>query len=387
MTEKSRRIIEIDALRGFALFGILAVNIFVFHAPYAHYGEFYGSVEGFEIVLQDALLNLFGNKSMLVYAMLFGVGFYLQSRQFSMAVFKPYWNRRMAILALFGVVHVFVFWFGDILLPYALLGLLLPFITGLRNRAQLTLALILFLMHPIYVALSIALELPQIGMNSDRDLATFLMVFSSGNYFEIFELRMHEYWSFGNEKLVIYLPKELGGFILGFQLAKHDFIGFIKTKIRAWLLVLSSIVLVVWYSYNLKFFGLFDMETMPFIRPLLLALVYAMDILHALTWVSLVVYCFKFKLGRWLLSALAKPGKMSLSNYLMQSFICVLIFYGFGLGLYGSMHASELLALAIGIYLFQFAFSSWWLRRFKQGPLEKLWRNLSAKAKLRQRTI
>jgi uncharacterized protein len=71
----------------------------------------------------------------------------------------------------------------------------------------------------------------------------------------------------------------------------------------------------------------------------------------------------------------------------MQSLFCILIFYGFGLGMYGSLKPSELLMLTIGIYLFEFAFSSWWLKRFKQGPLEKLWRNLSNKEKLIDQAI
>lgn len=359
----------------------------MFHAPYAHYGEFYGAIEGFERHIQDTILHLFGGKSMLIYAMLFGVGFYMQSHRSSAAVFRTYWYRRMLILAIFGIVHILFFWFGDILLPYAALGLLLPFIINLNSRAQLILAALLFFAPAIYAFGMLLFNWPNVGTRSEIDLNTFINTFSNGSFNEIFELRMHEYFSFRNEKLLMYIPKELAAFILGYQLAKNDFVGVIQSKLKVVWVIVIPILLVLWYVYQSQFFGLFDLAAHPYLRPPLLFLIYVMEMLHALTWVSIIIFLFKFKLGNWLLSALAKPGRVSLTNYIMQSLFCILIFYGFGLGMYGSLKPSELLMLTIGIYLFEFAFSSWWLKRFKQGPLEKLWRNLSNKEKLIDQAI
>jgi uncharacterized protein len=86
---------------------------------------------------------------------------------------------------------------------------------------------------------------------------------------------------------------------------------------------------------------------------------------------------WKSNLFGWLLTLLARVGQMAFTNYLMQSVICTLIFYGYGLGYYGMLERWELWYVVVGVWIFQLVFSTLWLRFFVMGPLEWVWRNLT----------
>ena len=111
------RIYQIDALRGFALLGILVVNIFVFHAPYSHYSAFYLTFEGVEAAVVETIVTFFAGKFMFIYAFLFGYSFWLQfEKKGQEQLFKAYWYRRMLILAGFGILHGILYVIGFFLL-------------------------------------------------------------------------------------------------------------------------------------------------------------------------------------------------------------------------------------------------------------------------------
>jgi len=209
------RLHQIDALRGFALLGILIVNIFVFHAPYPYYGPFYYQFEGTNITALETMIFLCVGKFMFIYAFLFGYSFWMQYEKHNdFQFFRKYWNQRMFILILFGISHVLLLSFGDILLPYALLGLSLPFFAKLKNRTLLFYFLIINLIPVYEFVLRGFFDFPSVFMQPSISLEAYIEINSSGNLWEIFKLRMQDYFSFKNEKLIMYIPKELSLFLI-----------------------------------------------------------------------------------------------------------------------------------------------------------------------------
>ncbi|MGD1845464.1 MAG: DUF418 domain-containing protein [Salibacteraceae bacterium] len=208
-TEVSQRIGVIDGLRGFALWGILVVNVFVFHAPYFYYGEFYTQFTGREAIALETMILLFPGKFMYLFAFFFGYGAFLQfSRWRSPGSFLPFWFRRMGMLAVFGGLHLLLFWMGDILFSYALLGFALPLFFKWRARFLFLAGFLLYFTSVGYSFFQFNLDWPAFHSHSDYPLTHFITVFSEGSYAEIFWLRLHEIQQFAFETVVYYLPRE-----------------------------------------------------------------------------------------------------------------------------------------------------------------------------------
>lgn len=374
------RIHQIDALRGFALLGILIVNIFVFHAPYSHYGAFYLQFEGLESILLEHMIFFCGGKFMFIYAFLFGYSFWMQYEKFEdKKQFQGYWNRRMWSLALFGVLHILLLSYGDILLPYALLGLTLPFFVRMTDRQVIRWFLLIYLI-PIYeFVLRIMLEYPSIFIQPVVPLEDYIEIYGQGSWWEIFQLRLKDYFSFRNEKLITYIPKELALFLLGMLAGKKNLATTLKT--RPALLFCGSAILVIatMYFFQAEIIGLFDHQNKVFHRVLLGLIIQGAEFMHGFLYIIGFLLLWKNGTFQKLLSFFKYPGKLSLTNYIAQSVICVFIFSG--LGYYGQMTPSELILLALVIYLFQVLFSVRWLRQFQYGPLEYIWRRMSKRNK------
>ena len=92
---------------------------------------------------------------------------------------------------------------------------------------------------------------------------------------------------------------------------------------------------------------------------------------------SLIMLIFRSRLAPWLMKALSNVGQMAFSNYLMQSIICSLFFYGYGFGNYNKLAFHQLFYVVGSVWIFQLIFSSIWLRYFRFGPFEWLWRSLT----------
>lgn len=382
-TTGKERIPELDTLRGLALFGILAINVYVFNAPYGYMWDFYptfGEVEG---NVQQWVFTFFGGKSMFIYAFLFGFGFFLQWQRFNKknGNFQAFYIRRMLVLATFGLAHVLFFWYGDILLPYALMGIVLLFIHRWNDTLLLLSSLLLFLAPVVAGLLESTWGWPSLHATLPFELPQIIAVYKEGSYLEILKVNMYQYASLKNEKLWVYIPKELALFIAGYLAAKHGSLQKIKAKPLVYLLLALGAVAIglAFLNFNGKLYTMLHM-TGPQWLPVKIALyVLIADGLQGIAYITLLIAIFQFRLFSRLLSVFSYAGKMALTNYLMQTLFATLIFSGFGLGYYGSLSPSSLLFLTIGIYTFQVLFSAVYLRYNAQGPLEKLWRKLSYK--------
>lgn len=371
----SSRIIEMDALRGIALLGILLVNIFVFHAPYLYYGEFYGAFEGFQASTVNAVVEFAGGKFLFIFAFLFGYGIAIQE-QLHPNSFKAFFTKRMLVLLLFGVIHILIFWFGDILASYALLGLLVMPFLKLPNRLVLSFGILFVFFRPIYYLGVVAFDWPLIHMHKPAELTEFLTVFQEGTYGEVFRLRMSEFWAFIPENLVWYLPKTIGLLLIGIYAGRNSMFSRIR-KNQALFGIVSLVMVassVVWIWFKMDVFNSIDLEATPIWRPVLIGINVLFETAMGIGYI--VGFTLVFQNSKLITGALAKTGRLALTNYITQSLICVFIFYSYGLGLYGELVPTDLVLISVLIFCFNLIFSTLYLKSFNVGPLEFLWRKL-----------
>lgn len=387
-TAPGQRITELDALRGLALFGILAINVYVFNAPYAYMWDFYSAFGASEGQVHEWVLTLFGGKSMFIYAFLFGFGFYLQWQRFNQKKgnFQAFYLRRMGVLALFGLVHLFFFWYGDILLPYALMGIVLLFIRRWNDTLLLLLSFLLLLAPAIAGLLTNTWGWPSLHATLPFELSQIIDVYQQGSYLDMLKMNLHQYASLKNEKLWMYIPKELALFTGGYLAAKHGFLQRIKAKPLFYLITALVAVAVglLFLNFNGVLYTQLQMSGQQWMPVKIALYVLIADGLQGIAYIVILIAAFQFRFFSRLLHVFSYAGKMALTNYLMQTLIATVIFSGFGLGYYGSLSPSALLFLTIGIYSFQVVFSALYLRHNAQGPLERVWRRLSYKPVVRK---
>jgi uncharacterized protein len=394
----AERVELLDALRGFALLGILVINL----------GGFIGYFEltpeqrmALPTALTDGaaefFLAAFGKgKFYSLFSLLFGIGFAVQMlRAEERGVdFAPRYRRRLAIPVAIGAVHLSFIWAGDILVLYALLGFLLIPLRRLPDRTLLFVSLVLIatpvLQHALMlmsdgllnpggwlIALSERIDAQLVG----ADVATpYLSLVVQGGWADFFRWNASgPTWRFGEILEEGRAFKVLAMFLVGFVVARrsifHDLerhrglfrrvlliglaVGLIANLGMAYLAVLGGAEYLS--PAGLAETGLYAVGVVP------LALAYAAA--FALLWAS----------PRWrrLLLVMAPAGRMALTNYVAQSVIAIALFYGIGLGWGGRVGPTLVVPLALLIFAAQVQLSVFWLRRFRYGPLEWLWRSLT----------
>lgn len=378
-----RRYEELDALRGFALFGVLLVNLRDFSLysllPAAERAAL--PTAALDRVLEVLLAALVDIKSATLFAMLFGVGFALQMQRAAEdpAVGQRY-LRRLLLLVLIGVAHAWLLWWGDILRYYAVLGLLLLPLgrAGARVLALAGVAIALFalpLLRPLVVPL-----LPSLAPAAQAS-ATALAAFSGPDAGAAlvanldYDLRMR----LANWSLAFFV---LGRLLIG---AALGFAGVLQQPQwhRAFWRRLLAVCLPLGAALTafalLRDHGIAFADgwwKTPAARTLSATLRSASTLALALGYMALVVTAFETRM-RPLLLPLIPVGRMALSNYLGQTFIGLAVFYGAGLGLGPRYGLVGTLLGAVIIFALQIWLSRLWLRRFQFGPAEWLWRSLT----------
>lgn len=366
-----KRITEVDSLRGVSLLGILIVNIFIFHAPIVHYDEFYGMFEGLERTILHFVVHLFGGKFLIVFSFLFGYSMILQRNKYCQS-FKSYHLTRMLILAILGILHITLLWFGDILLSYALLGALMLFTIKCSNKLILSLGIGFILFRPLFYLFIALFNLPFPSTTQIFTLDEYVFTYQNGSFIEILKLRIYEFLDYMPENLIWYIPKTLGFFLIGFYTAKKRLIIQLKhlTSRHLFSLLLLLFVGIIWEYNKIDLFHLVNLDKSPLWRPLLIMV---NVILESFMGIGYILYFFYlFKRYKWLAYVFYLVGRLSLTNYILQSTICSLIFYGYGLGYYAKLTPSLLLLISLGIFCFNIGFSHLYSLFYRNGPLEHL---------------
>jgi uncharacterized protein len=384
----AERIDFVDILRGFAVLGILIVNMFGFSG--AQSGAFNlgwpGLLDRLVILLSEFFIRA---KFYSLFSFLFGWGMALQfSRARSKGIrFLPVYLRRLFVLMLIGLIHGMFIWEGDILASYALFGLLLLLF---RNRSQKTLLVTTGLM----LLLAVALTLPWPAVTTFRDwygqliarinLAPGLAnVYATGTYWEITLQRSHDFLRV-LASLLYYGGNVFAMFLLGLYVGQRN----IFRNVAAHQSLLRR-VLVAGLAVGVLLNGLFVAAQLWSIGswPSWLPAEYQQTIrtgartigAPALTLFYMAAIILLTRKQRWheRLAPLGSVGRMALTNYLLHSVILTAIFYGYGLGLYGQIGPTMGLVISILLFSGQVQFSRWWLERYRYGPAEWLWRSLT----------
>lgn len=392
-TTQSERLEVLDALRGFALFGILSANLYSFIGYNTYLPGEIALLPFWDRAVLFFIDWFIEGKFYSIFSILFGVGFALQTERFRSrgTNFSAFWIRRMIILTCIGLAHMYLVWNGDILTLYSLLGMLLPLFLNHSNRALLCWIIVLLLM-PLFMhtVLYFSPELSFWGslnrISSDlkaqwgyADL-TLLEMRTSSSALEVFSVnvlyaipRAMSYLMFGRYFHV------MGLFLTGLLLARIWL-----PKIRGNEIsvpnaaIWSGVVgLVTHFGYALikgEYGWPSGFSEIGFI----LGVIYHIGATaFALAICMMVVYLWSSGRAKSVFQNLAILGRMALSNYIFQNVTAILLFFGYGLALMRKVPFASLPFFAFGILLIQWLFSRAWLMRFKQGPLEYVWRKLT----------
>lgn len=370
------RDVMLDSIRGLALLGILLMNLEVFTGSMTQAST---GVDGRLVGLDwwsDAFIFVFvQGKFWVLFALLFGVGIAIMKESSPPPVFRTFLRRRLSGLLLIGLAHSVVLWDGDILLLYAMSGFTLLWWTGGRMVMDMKWAAALFLM-PLALTLALGVsgpvgDLDRSELTAAIEKETALM---AGPYMDIL---IHRFTALPGRILasaVFLLPGVMVVFLLGGWLHRSGMAASAprlrKNELRAGAgLWISGLAIAL-----IGFFTLPDTNPVGGGPAVAVALV-----INSVGALLMGAGLFLTIRGVWpvrrvrrALATLAPLGRMALTNYLMQSLICVTLFYGAGLGL--DLARSWHIPFAIILVVMQAVFSAWWLGRFRMGPVEHVLR-------------
>jgi len=416
--ERGERIASIDVLRGCALLGILLMNIQDFGLPGAAYWNptLWGGATGANLGYWFANQVLFEGKMRTIFSMLFGAGFLVLASRAeargpeARANLADIYYRRTWWLLLLGLLHAFFLWSGDILFPYAICGLLLYILRHLSPRALILTGVLLLVPGPFvgYYEARETQEIRQKGeaaltaeksgkkLTKEQEEAKKKWEEKKKNlfpdqqkiqkdvnehragYWHFFKIRAGHVWNNMREGIYTWVPWDCGSmmligmglFKLGVFSAQLPFGTYLRLMLVGYGLgipVLAYVASVIiqqkwdplapfWWGWCVYDYGRLTV---------------------ALGHISLVMIIVQRGWLPWLTRRLAAVGQTALSNYLLTSFLGTFFFNGYGLGFFGHLQRHQLLYVAAGIWTLNLTISPLWLRHFRFGPMEWLWRSLT----------
>lgn len=371
----NERIEAIDLMRGFSLLGILIINMLAFHSPFS-YIDPYTWFDGEGNQTTFTIIDIFIQASFYpLFSMLFGYGLAMQfmKAQKKQQPFMPLAVKRLAVLLVFGIIHAFLIWYGDILITYAIAGFLLIGMLRLHPGWLLGLgALIYTVPHALLLLLMfVAVSIDPNFYTGIQEVQSSLAAYPTGTFAEIFSQRFDD-WMYSNNPMnyIILIVTILPFAMAGAAAAKWQLIEKTKQYWKIWM-ALAIIPFAI---------GLL-LKSAPYIFKANYAFIYLQDIfggpLLAISYAAIIALIAQHAKIRKVLNPVAKAGRMSLTTYISQSIIATFIFYSYGLGLYGQVNLVTGTLMAFGIFAIQLIFAEIWLTKFRQGPLEMLWRKIT----------
>ncbi|CAN7467935.1 DUF418 domain-containing protein [Rossellomorea sp. LjRoot5] len=376
--EQSERIVSLDVIRGFSLLGIFIINMISFHSPFLYFDPYTWWKTPEDMALFPWIDVLVQASFYPLFAMMFGYGLGIQQQRAEMkgTSFYLFGVRRLLTLLGIGCIHAFLIWSGDILINYAVFGLILLGFMRLSGKGLMWLGGILFLMPQMFFSILLVLMTfsDPTGVTHYTNIAALqdsVSAYASGSFSNIMEQRFQDWYMVNSpDNLLFLLLSILPMMMIGAGASKLQLLEKVRNHKKVWMItggftllfgiIIKSLPLFIEsnfaYNYIQDFFG------GPF-----LSVSYA---------IILSLLLLNEKMMKWS-KPFASVGKMSLSNYLMQSIIGTLLFYSYGFGLYGEVTLTTGTMLAVGIYIIQVILSEIWLSKFRYGPVEKLWRVLS----------
>lgn len=383
LTIKNNRIEVVDALRGFAIMCIVLLhNMEHFEFVYEP-TQFPEWLKNLDANFMAAGYFLFGGKAYAIFAILFGFSFYIQNDNQNKKGkdFRGRFFWRMMLLLVFGFINT-AFYQGDILTLYAILGLILIPVCNLSDKTVFIIAVFLMfqpfewakyiymLFNPNYI------PSPNLSESYYKDIAHYM---NNGGFWDymIGDVTKGKaaslLWSWENGRFF----QAPGLFMLGMLAGRKQL--FIKTEstLLFWKTTLK-ISILVFIPLFVFFAFLPDFETNIYALAKLKTIFMSWsNFAMTLFWIASFVLLYHSTKIQSLLSKLIPFGKMSLSNYIIQSVIGSTLYYKYGFGLYQYTGAMYCFFIGIFLFLLNVVFCTWWLKTHKQGPLEYVWHKLT----------
>lgn len=392
----SERIQILDALRGFALLGILIVNFMIISWPSLWLDmldQTYWTAPA-DRLAQWIVHFFFENKFFSLFSFLFGVGFAVQwfKAQEGGSNFSGYYLRRQLILLGIGALHAWLLWPGDFLVLYALQGMLLLLFRNCRERTLLIWAGIFFAVPVLLTAAFYfaAQADPAMMVRLQNDFSSVILpdllqhinkswtLYPNGTFSQTTAQRLNDTARF-YASMPFWFWNSFAMFLVGLYAGKRRIfqnLGQHKGLIRRILYVCGPLGLIANFYfvqtqtsanvYVPNAAMLWNAVLFPLSNP-------------TMTLFYMALFCTfrEVAIFQKFMQALAPMGKIALTNYISQSLICNLLLFSFGLGLYGRISPFYGLLVCLGIYLAQLLFSYWWTQHWRFGPVEWIWRRLT----------
>ena len=401
VTASTDRIATLDIVRGVAVMGILAMNIVGFAMPIAAYMNpiAYGSDAAIDFAVYAFNFVLIDGKMRGLFSFLFGASMLLviQRAEAKGESAAAVHYRRMLVLLLFGAIHFYLIWFGDILFGYAMIGMVAFLFRRKEPKTLIIIGIALVLLEFLMMAGSaaqvrdLAPQVTQPGVSPEilrqwKDMTAWVRVPTSAEINEQMGLILGPWSGVAQNQLtkhafdplffsLMFGPETLAYMLFGMAALKSGYLTgqwtdaeYRRAAIRGYAISLPFYVLLVWLIFRANFDVLalftYGMAATVLLRPFMIPAVAALVILFT-------------RKGGWLTQRIAAAGRAAFTNYLGTSIIMTGTFYGWGMGLFGELGRAELWLVVLAMWALMLAWSKPWLDRFEYGPLEWLWRSLA----------
>ncbi len=385
----TNRIHFLDEIRGFALLGILVMNIQNFSMILASYMN--PNAQGVAVGM-DKITYIFTHlftdmKMMSLFSMLFGAGMLLfiekakEKRGKSIGLH----HKRMFWLLILGLIHAYFIWRGDILVMYAICGVIIYWFKNASPNWLIITAVVFFLivasfLYSVELFWDFMEEEQQVSMvNSfqpDQETIDEEVTAYTGSWLDSHKKRVYES-SQNHLAIFVFIWRVLANMLIGMALFKMGILKGDRSRqfYKRFMLIgfgigfpLISVGIIQNFAHNwdTRYFFAYGFQFN-----------YFGSIFVALGYIGLIALWSKSEFLADLKRRLAAVGRMAFTNYILQSIICTIIFYGFGFGLFNQLGRFPQQLIVLGIWGIQLAISPWWLKRYRFGPLEWLWRTLT----------
>ena len=382
-SSRSQRLQVVDALRGFAIMAIMLLHNLE-HFDFYYSPEYLpGWMKSLDTKVWDTLFFMFSGKTYAIFALLFGFTFYIMfSNQANKGKdFRGRFLWRSFLLFIFGVINS-MFYQGDILLFYAVLGISLVLVCKWNDRLVLFTAIILLLQPLEWIKLIQIVNDPAFVAKDPLSWSYFGKMegyITGTSFFALLKGNLLNgkvaviLWTYENGRIL----QTPALFMLGMLLERNNLFTASEASKRFWKKVLGFAILLFALLFVVKMFIPTVIRREVISSELIIIITSLANFAFMFVWVSTFVLLFQKLAVHRLLTKLEVFGRMSLTNYVMQSIVGSFIYYGFGLGLYKYTGATMSLLIGITLFLLQYAFCRWWMKSHTHGPLEGIWHRLT----------
>lgn len=380
------RIYTVDVLRGFALAGILYAHMIIWYTgaavPIEVYTKYDSTASGIAMGIFGALVL---GKFFSVFSFLFGLGFYLQMRKNKRNPgYKWKYIWRLFLLLLIGLVH-HIIWRGDILVIYAFLGILLLSFRNLPIKVLLLLGLFLIVNFPVHIYEAVSTEAYDAKVNfpMEKEANRYYELVQNGDFLSV----LWDNWNSWPAKIYYQLESgrllmTFGYFLLGLYAGRSNLFTSIQENLslfRSWNKFMEKAILILllvgFFLYINNYVSIPEIRVAPQFKWLASFLFDVYNGCVTIFYITGVTLLLRTPYFFNILQPLAAMGRMPLTNYLLQTVFGLLIFYQFGLGLFDRTSPAMNVGLAVIVLFLQVKFSNWWMKKYKQGPVEWLWKS------------